>query len=476
MAGSGGVTIAGGNSGINTAFTVTGTATLGYAQVLSNVLDTALSNNLYTLTVLPPVSAGGTASVSPLRPGSNLLSLYEASGGNQTVSIPGSAGYFLDTVSGALTVEGSAGGHDTVLGPTAVNSSLTYIAEAGGNTIDFVSGNNTYDGSKNTVGGDTVVAGTGYDTITTGVGATTVFSGTGSSSIYLNDTAAGAQGSVWTYNDKVWLLDGTDTVWANGNGDFVGMNTGSGETVYGGSNASQYLGVLLSPADAQHSDPTAAGHDSVVAGAGHTAVFLGSSDNTIIGGSGTLIVVATGAVSSDTIQSGTGPNYVFGTAGATLTLTSATGANGPTTFVAGGGAETFDASGSHGIVLMNGGNSATDTSISDTLIGGSGKNIFTTGSGNETLIGGSGDNVYQIAQASSAGTILLQNFGMEGQAGVLFAGYDQSAINSAVNNGSAGTITVGGQSYSDYTITLNDGTSVTFVGINSAAELNSHIL
>ena len=468
MAVSGAITIGGGSAPVHFAFTATGTATLAYAQAFSNAVDTAFTNGTYNIVNLDTPPAGH---VPP--PGAPVLTFYDFSNGG-SYTIPAGGGYLLDSVNGATTVTGSSEGGDNVL-IAGINGGGTYLSEGGDNTVIFINGNNTYDGTADSVGGDTVVAGSGFDTVNTGTAPTTVYSGTGDATIYLNDTGSTAS------EDKVWIHDGSNTIYANGTNDAVGIDANSAQTIYGGSNAASYLSVLLSPTSGSDGNGAVAGNNVIIAGAGTTSVFDQSSGNSIFGGSGALYLVS-GADVTASVVAGTGVAYVFGDSGDSISFANNTADTAQTYFVAGGGSETY--SGGDGTVkqYIYGYSSSVSSGINESLTGGNGPNVFVAGNGSETLTGGTGLNEYVIdANATGADTtaganILLADFGTTGSSLVDFTGFQSSDLANAINNGVAGTITVGGESYQDYQITFNDGTEVTFVGINSASELNNKIV
>jgi Ca2+-binding RTX toxin-like protein len=454
MSVAGPITIGGGSSPVHYAFTATGTATLAFAQQFANTVDAAFTAGTYTIVDLDTPTGGH---VPP--PGAPVLTFYEFTQGQETYTIPAGGGYLLDSVSGQTTIVGSAAGGDNVL-VAAVNIQATYIAEGGDNIVTFVNGNNLYIGDS--VGGDNIAAGSGFDTIITGTGDTTVYGGAGAAKIFLNDTGTALA------NDKVWLHDGSNSVYAGGTGDVVGVDAATAQTIFGGTNAAAYLNVVLG----------GGGGNLVVAGAGTTGVFDDSSNNSIFGGSGQLTVVTGGDINTSVVG-GSGAVYVFGNAGTNVAFANDIGDTASANFIANAGSETYN--GGAGTVNQYifgylAPNATVGASVNEQLTGGSGNNLLVSGSGQETLTGGSALNAYLINGAAQDASIVLSDFATKGLGLVEFANVDQSDLMNAINNGQAGSITINGTSTVDYQITFQDGTQVTFVGINSAAELNGKII
>jgi hypothetical protein len=410
--------------------------------------------------LLGPASAGGGQSVTFVDQGAladgprggSVTPVYDLVPEASAATAPfiiSTAGYVIDTVGGATTINGAAVGGDTVL-VVGINPDATFKAEGSGNQVVFVDGNNTYVGTTADLGNDTVVAGTGFDTIKTGAGATTVNSGTGDATIYLNDTGASA------FNDHVWLDDGSSTVYANGTGDAV-VATKEGQTIYGGTTATASLSVVLLP----NSDGTANGNDLVSAGAGTATVFDSSSNNTVLAGSGSLYFVAA-ANTTASVVSGTGNVYAFGGDGGSTTLS---GAAGTAYYVASTGNETLNGAGFNGALYAYGG----DTSSNDSFTGGNGRDVFTAGSGNETFTGGTGGDIYQFVSSESAGTsITITDFG---------AGSNNTVILNGFTAQDLATLTSGGtEAGGNYTVTIGNSLTITFDNISGGSALSGHII
>ena len=192
----GAITISGGSGKdtISFAFTVTGTNTLRYAQNLANTVDHLIA----------PTTKGGLGqsitfvdqgALASQGPGADTLTpvfvLVPVEADSAAAFHIDAAGYVIDSIGGAITVDGAVTGGDSVI-VAAINSATTFNAQGSGNSVVFVSGNNTYNGTSLDTGNDTIVAGSGFDTIITGQGSNTINSGTGDATITLNDTGSGA--------------------------------------------------------------------------------------------------------------------------------------------------------------------------------------------------------------------------------------------------------------------------------------------
>jgi hypothetical protein len=293
---------------------------------------------------------------------------------------------FVDTGDGT-TIDGSAGGGDTLFG----GADMTYVeaAGAGNNRIVFTAGTNTFDGDTTGGGGagDTIVAGTGVDTINTGVGPTTVFAGGFDTQVTLNDTVSG---------DVVVLQSGFTDV-----------------------SAANMAGVT----------------DTISGGAGEGNIFAGA---------GTLVFVAEAGVTApgyEYIEGSSGTVEAFGNSNSYISLAG----TGLQVFQAGAGNETLDGSGSSGFAFF--GDTNAGDSVADTVYGGN-SDYFSTGVGSEYFSAGAGD-IFNIASVSGATSITIDNFTSSDS-----VSFDSPTV----------TATTDG---TNYTVTLQDGTTVEFLGITS---------
>jgi len=175
------------------------------------------------------------------------------------------------------------------------------------------------------------------------------------------------------------------------------------------------------------------------------------------------ILFADNTATSATVNSGTGSVTIFGASGAAINLTGSSGK--PDFLIAGAGNETLNASGSSssnffamsgtvpGSVVMLGGTG------NDTMVAG-------VGPGSATMTGGGGTDVFVFFKQASKGTDVITDFNSNDS--VFVEGYATTGSASALQNAA----TVGA---SGVTLTLSDGTSVTFSNLTNAASLNGKI-
>jgi hypothetical protein len=439
--------------GSSTVFTVTGTRTLAYAQLLQSYLDGALNGGSLTLGLGKPANGGTITFAAPVSGQVNdaVVSANQAGGVGigDTAIIPDGYQAVFDNVNGVSTVQGNTTGLAGIF--EGLGNAATFLDNGGNNLIVFVDGDNHYIGdTTGAAGNDTIVAGSGYDTIDTGFGKSTVNSGTGSAVINLHDTASGAG-----YNAYVWLDDGTNTVNANGVMDAVVANA-PGQVIDAGNAAADFTSIVL-----------LSGDDVVNGNAATVGVFDQASGNSIFGGTGALDFIG-GANVAASIVAASGPVYVFGGLGDNIALASVpdTGFVG---FIAGTGNETLNAGYAQSGAIFYGDNTSDSTmsaGITSSMVGGIGNDTFVSGAGYETMVGGAGNNMF-IIDATTDGVgahITLADFGASSGNLVGFEGYSEADIQSAL----AGATTVmGAGGETDTMITLSDKTTVTFVGVSS---------
>lgn len=436
------ITIHGGSGSdtINFAFTVTGTNTIKYAEQFANSVNTLLAGGENPTFLTPGDTTPGTG-VDPI------YVLNPNGQSDATFSIPG-AGYVLDSIGGASTVDGT--GSDTII-VAGINPAATVDLTGGNNLVIFVDGNNLYNGTGDAVGNDTVVAGSGFDTVTTGTGSTTVYSGTGNSTISLNDTST--SGSV---NDIAYLDDGKSTVYANGVNDQIWATVGN-ETIYSTA-SSGTLGVVLSGTGANGGDLVS------ITGGATTTVFNNVGNDTIDAGSGTLNVYdAPGAFTY--VNTGTGNTIIFGAASTTVVLGSQI-SGGTGVFIASGGNEQLIGSSATANLTLFG---ATVAGSADTMMGGSGNDTLVAGAGTDSLFGGTGSNEFLIAASQTDGAhITIGDFWASSGDTLALSGFTAQDVNNIINHGTD----VNGS----YVVSLSNGSTLTFEGITSGSQLSGHIV
>jgi hypothetical protein len=441
--------------GSSTVFTVTGTRTLAYAQLLQSYLDSALQGGSLTLGIGAPSNSGTVGFAAPVsgRVNEAVVSSNQAGGVGigDTAIVPDGYQALFDNVNGATTVQGNTTGIEAIFQGTG--NAATFQDNGGNNLIVFVDGDNHYIGdTTGSAGNDTIVAGSGYDTIDTGYGKSTVNSGTGSAVINLNDTAPASAGS---YNAYVWLDDGTNTVNANGVMDAVVANA-PGQVIDAGNAAADFTGIVL-----------LSGDNIVNGNAATVGIFDEGSGNSIFGGSGQIDFIG-GANVAASIVAGAGPVYVFGGLGDNISLATVPD-TGFSAFIAGTGNETLNAGFAKTGVYFYGDNTSDSTmsaGINSSMVGGIGNDTFVSGAGYETMVGGAGNNMFIIDSTTDGvgAHITLADFGANNGNMVGFAGYSDAEIQSALDGA---TTVAGAGGVTDTVITLSDKTTVTFVGVSS---------
>src|SRR6266576_3691898 len=213
-------------------------------------------------------------------------------------------------------------------------------------------------------------------------------------------------------NDRIFLGDGSESV-----------QGASGDTLAGGTGLNQFLDAHL-------------GNQSVTGGSGGTETIFGGTGDTIRGGSGGNETIW--GRPGDTINGGSGGNETLaGVSGETIT---------------GGAANTFfDATAGNDSILAGGGNSTMFGGAHDTVQG---------VSGGSASIGFAGGNETFWDDGATAGRHdSISTFSQ--------AGGDRVSLNSLTDTpaGVAGTAVTDGSG--NTTVTLHDGSTITFIGIST---------
>jgi hypothetical protein len=242
---------------------------------------------------------------------------------------------------------------------------------------------------------------------------------------------------------------------ATANNDTIFASAGSTASVYGSS------GQLLFVSSGQAT--------SLVGGAGSAtamaSVMGGPGANSVNAGPGGL-VYQVGSSNNSTVNTGaSGTATVFGASNTQVNLVG----SGSSTVVAGGGNETLNAAGSAGPIWLSVGANVTTPGSTVVMNAGSGNDTLIAGSGagSFNMTGGSGADAFVFfKQAAGGAHDIINNFTQADS--VFIEGY--STANSAVSLQQAATVGAGG-----LTLTLSDGTAVTFSNLTSASQLNGKI-
>jgi Ca2+-binding RTX toxin-like protein len=242
---------------------------------------------------------------------------------------------------------------------------------------------------------------------------------------------------------------GDDTILAGGGADIIFATAGN-NTVY------------------------SQGNDTVVAGTGNDTIGVESGNVLTAGGSGDLTFI--NGTGTSTVLGGSGSATIFGGVGGGLFA----GGSGGDNLLIGGLEETTLIGGGAGDVLFANGSAQQTLAASSgntTLIGGTGTgdNIFFAGAGNDLVGGGSGDDTIfagggQDTYFGGAGADMFAFFDSRTDGGSIVVGDFVAGVDKIAIDGYDTSIDelLASQNQSVFegaaTVTLSDGTQVTFVG------------
>lgn len=353
--------------------------------------------------------------------------------------------------------------------------------------IDF-SGDYAVDGGRSAIdiaasGGETIAAGSAEDTLIGGVGADILSGGSNEDLLLGNEGADDLSGG--SHDDVLYGGSGADTMAGNAGDDILVGGTGN-DTLYGGEQVSGKA------ADA-------GGDDMLYGNAGDDSLSGGIGTDFLDGGSG-----------ADILDGGDGVDTAFygnSTAGVTVDLGARTGAGGDAegdtlvrvenvtgsdfNDVLTGDSEDNTLAGGAGDDILHGGTATggkggtiggNDTLLGeagndqldggdgdDTLSGGEGNDILTGGLGDDTAFGGAGDDTYVFGDGG--GSDSFDGGGGSWTDTVRLSGRDGlDAYNGWTVTGV--TVTSSGNDFieladdSDGTITLDDGSELTFTDVD----------
>jgi len=493
-----------------------GTITGGTGPDVINVSTTG-SNN-----VIEAGSDGTTINAA------GFASSIDGSNGALTVNDSG----YLDSITGgvldsaAVTTSGYradvTGGSGPASGLTDLDTGLRNTIQAGGGATSV-----TLDGSFGRTRG-----GTGSFNVLDQTANNTIIGGTtGLTAVTIAAAATGTD--LYGRAGNMAVLDlGADALIGSGQGTAVMSINGAGTQVYGGSGN---LDVIIGAAsviaaglganttvDASSASATGAlvfgGFDSVAAsdgtlsvlggadsliaatggsnatidaGSGFTGVYIGTgasvnpiAGNVVVdGGSGALQVNFIGGVGSATVFGGEGAATLFGVDGTNAMFVGSTAASAPGGFLFANGSNA-------GSETLNAGSSTTNDTLfaahgNDSLVAGSGTDFIDVGlntgslgsaqtvTGGTTVVGGAGHDLMVFTQAAFAGGAVITNFTSNDS--VLLVNYNGLAGGNQASIALADATTVPGSGgTTDTTLTLADGTHITFVDA-TVQQLTGHI-
>jgi len=249
-------------------------------------------------------------------------------------------------------------------------------------------------------------------------------------------------------NNLIKLGDGSESV-----------GGASGDTLVGGTGLNQFIDAHL-------------GNQSVLGGSGGTETIWGGLGDTITGGTGGNETI--GGVAGDTIVGNGGNEFIAGDRG----NQSIVGGNSGNETIWGGLGDTIRGG--------SGGNETIAGVSGETIVGGAANTFFDATSGNESIVAGSGNSTIwggahdTVQGASGSGSALIGFAGGNETLwdnGVTTTGHDSvSTFNQAagdrvslnsVTDTIANVLGTATTSAGNTTVTLHDGSTITFIGISS---------
>jgi Ca2+-binding RTX toxin-like protein len=333
--------------------------------------------------------------------------------GYQAATIAGSTAATLVNANGGDVLMGGAGettllsvtSGDTLEAGTA-DSVLVSFEGSALETAAGQGGDNLFFGGASPV---TVVGGSGHDTVILASGGA-VTTGGGGSQIWLSTGATNV------------TANGADTLVAGGGSETVNAAGASGVLAFGGSGTMRFTG-----------------------GAGASTVVGLDASVTVAGGAGGGLFLG-GTAGNNLITSGGGPATMIGGGGGDVLI--ATG-NGNNLLQASSGAETLSAAGTSGSNAFFGGFG------NDSIFGGTGSNAFTAGPGNMTLVGGGTVDLFVFLAGATSKTV-IDGFN---------AAHDYIKLEGFGSGASQAALATLASSAAGATMSLTDGTTITFSGI-----------
>ena len=451
-----------------------GSAAATLQSAIATAINTAVGLNgpVFTATV-----SGATAVPSPTGTQNEVLITDTTGGQSYTVSsayqyVLYDASASTDTVNlapGLEVLSGTVGGH---------------FVGSGGETVALGGGNNFFASTVTGpyVNADYVAAGAGNDTIVDNNGGTLI--GGGGSNLIISGSQAGAVDIISSgSHDTVWAMSSVVSAKSPFSGLYTGAtvhSSGSNALIFG--NFVETSSLLVQ--DTGTNDTVVAGIGPATVSAGGTGLLVGAgsgnlvfhggagsatvfgqagANQTIDGGSGHVLFSDLGG--NATVNGGATQMTVFGGPGGDVTFNGASNGGG-VMYQALSGNETLNASGSSTGNVIAAGNLlfGTNSGGADSLVGGAGNDTFFGGNASATMTGGAGDNVFAFFKFLGTGTDVITDFNSNDS--VFASGYgDQAATliqNAVTANGST-------------SVTLSDGTKITFTGMSSSSALTGHL-
>ncbi|MDO6458715.1 Hint domain-containing protein [Celeribacter halophilus] len=428
------------------------------------------------------------------------------SGSDEAVSIDLSTGSY----SGGDAEGDSGSGIDGIIGSDFNDTLIGFDSEGtgddaftnqfwGGEGDDYIDGAGGDDELYGEAGNDTIYGGDGDDTIDGGTGDDTIDGGAGADDISAgsgDDTVSGGDG-----DDTIYGYEGSDTVYGGDGDDYINTRTSTGtgqpdtgfdhpdssaldysadsapsndmDTVYGGAGNDTILtgddNDYIEGGDGNDTIDAGFDDDEVYGGAGNDTIQGGEGNDTIDGGDDNDIIY--GDVSPDSDDYAAFSYYELDDHGETTSADTDT-ANNSDVIYGGAGNDTIYGQDDADTLYGGDGDDTLDGGIDDdTLYGGAGDDTLLGGEGDDTIYAGGGDTV---TGGEGSDTIIIDPSLLDGNAITITGSEDDDGEDNDVldlsNVGldwSSNPISYNEDDPESGTVTLTDGTTISFSGIET---------
>jgi Ca2+-binding RTX toxin-like protein len=428
------------------------------------------------------------------------------SGSDEAVSVDLSTGSY----SGGDAEGDSGSGIDGIIGSDFNDTLIGFDSEGtgddaftnqlwGGEGDDYIDGAGGDDELYGEAGDDTIYGGDGDDTIDGGTGDDTIDGGAGADDISAgsgNDTVFGGDG-----DDTIYGYEGSDTVYGGDGDDYINTRTSTGtgqpdtgfdhpdssaldysadsapsndmDTVYGGAGNDTILtgddNDYIEGGDGNDTIDAGFDDDEVYGGAGNDTIQGGEGNDTIDGGDDNDIIY--GDVSPDSDDYAAFSYYELDDHGETTSADTDT-ANNSDVIYGGAGDDTIYGQDDADTLYGGDGDDTLDGGIDDdTLYGGAGDDTLLGGEGDDTIYAGGGDTV---TGGEGSDTIIIDPSLLDGNTITITGSEDDDGEDNDVldlsNVGldwSSNPISYNEDDPESGTVTLTDGTTISFSGIET---------
>ena len=382
--------------------------------------------------------------------------------GNESVIASGSGTIFGSTGRDSINLLGAGSGTNNLVVSESPNDPGDIVQAGAGNvTIDNLAAaahaqDFGYFGSLSVddLGtGDSISGGFGSLVVTAG-GSDAQISGLGAITV---DAAGGAGGDTVAFGPAggVFYSSAVST-----SGDIVFTGTGNVSINPSNTNNDTIIGdtgpLTVNAGSADNlvvfSGPSLGGTGLDFIGGPGSSTVVGSTGNDSVSGDGPLAFISN-TNESVTGTGGLGGSTMFGATGSYLDFANTAGSM---LYLGAAGNETLNAAGSTGFL-----NAFAGAATSESIVGGD-NNSFSAGAGSDTFTGGTGTNIYTFSgnELGSSADVLTS--------------FLSGTNNQAFITGGADTVSQSDPSQTNYTLTLNDGTTIEFAGL-TGAQVQGHV-